>query len=88
MSKKVMPASRAASTTGATAPSSMKKPKLLVPRPMTETSSEPIRRVSMPPYYQVAWPGGPGGPAPATVGGPPEPSAGPAPRGSRGILGR
>ena len=55
-----MPASRAASTTGATASSSMKKPKLLVPRPMTETSSEPIRRVSMPPYYQAALPVGTG----------------------------
>ncbi len=47
VSKKVMPASRAASTTGGTSSSCIPMPKLLVPRPTTETSSDPIRRFSM-----------------------------------------
>ena len=47
MSKKLMPASRAASTTGGTSSSCMPMPKLLVPSPTTDTSSEPIGRLSM-----------------------------------------
>src|SRR3974390_2563378 len=43
----MIPVSRAASTTGGTSSSCIPIPKLLVPRPTTETSSDPLRRVSM-----------------------------------------
>jgi hypothetical protein len=46
VSKKLLPASSAASTTRAVAASSMRIPKLLQPRPTTETRSEPIERCS------------------------------------------
>src|SRR6185312_1440638 len=47
VSKKLMPASSAASTTAVVASWSMRMPKLLHPRPTTVASSEPIRRVFM-----------------------------------------
>ena len=46
VSKKLMPASSAASTTAAVSLRPMRMPKLLQPRPTTLTSSEPIVRVS------------------------------------------
>src|SRR5215831_7012031 len=46
VSKKLMPASMAASTTWAARPPSMRQPKLLQPRPARETSSDPIFRFS------------------------------------------
>ena len=48
VSKWLMPASRAASTTARAASSSMRMPKLLQPRPATETSSEPTLLVMGP----------------------------------------
>lgn len=45
VSKQVIPASSAASTTAAVAGPSRRVPKLLQPRPTAETSSEPMRRV-------------------------------------------
>src|ERR1700744_589422 len=47
VSKKLMPASMAASTTAWVSARPMRMPKLLQPRPTTLTSSEPIIRVSM-----------------------------------------
>src|ERR1700733_13068993 len=47
VSKKLTPASSAASTTAAVAPASMRQPKLLHPNPTTETSKDPIRRFSI-----------------------------------------
>src|SRR4051812_41494707 len=47
VSKKLMPASSAASTTALVAASSMRPPKLLQPMPTTDTSRLPIGRVSM-----------------------------------------
>src|SRR6266404_2775213 len=46
VSKKLMPSSIAASTTACVAARSMRPPKLLHPRPTTETDSCPILRVS------------------------------------------
>src|SRR5215813_3937196 len=46
VSKKLIPASRAASTTRAVASRSMRHPKLLHPSPTNETSSAPILRFS------------------------------------------
>src|SRR5882724_3251551 len=48
VSRKLTPTSSAASTTRAVASTSRRQPKLLQPRPTSETESEPIRRVSMP----------------------------------------
>src|SRR3954467_4186122 len=47
VSKKLMPASSAASTTALVAASSMRPPKLLQPMPTTDTSRLPIARVSI-----------------------------------------
>src|SRR5215211_136761 len=47
VSKKLMPASSAASTTADVASESRRRPKLLQPRPTIDTSSDPIRRVSI-----------------------------------------
>src|SRR3954463_7945394 len=47
VSKKLMPASSAASTTAPVAASSMRPPKLLQPMPTTDTSRLPIARVSI-----------------------------------------
>src|SRR6478735_4639019 len=47
VSKKFMPASSAASTTRALAASSIRIPKLLQPRPASETRSDPIERMSI-----------------------------------------
>ena len=60
MSKKVIPQSRAALTTGGTASVSMPRPKLLVPSPTTETSSAPMGRVSMPAVLPCPIPRQPG----------------------------
>jgi hypothetical protein len=46
VSKKLMPASREAFTAAALAAASIRHPKLLQPRPTTDTSKDPIRRVS------------------------------------------
>src|SRR5579872_6621067 len=53
VSRKLTPASSAACTTLAVASASRRQPKLLHPRPTTETCSEPILRFSMNPllYY-------------------------------------
>src|SRR5688572_12015633 len=47
VSKKLMPASRAALTTRSDAAASMRIPKLLQPRPTRETLNDPIERCSM-----------------------------------------
>src|SRR3954465_5073814 len=47
VSKKVMPASSAASTTLALASASIRMPKLLQPTPTSDTRSDPIERVSI-----------------------------------------
>ena len=47
VSKKLIPLASAASMTAFVACLSMRQPKLLQPRPTTETSREPIRRRSM-----------------------------------------
>src|SRR5215210_9284299 len=47
VSKKLMPTSSAASTTLLVASASRRGPKLLQPRPITETCRDPIRRVSI-----------------------------------------
>src|SRR5947209_14173377 len=47
VSKKLMPASSAASTTSVVARSSIRQPKLLQPTPTTVTSSVPMRRLSI-----------------------------------------
>src|SRR5580765_3908299 len=47
VSNRLLPASRAASTTARVAVSSMRPPKLLQPIPTTDTSRLPIARVSM-----------------------------------------
>src|SRR5437868_924984 len=47
VSKKLIPASSAASITLTVSFSSIRQPKFMQPRPMTETSSEPIFRVSI-----------------------------------------
>src|SRR4051812_17064105 len=49
-----MPASKAASTTRAVAAASMRQPKLLHPRPTTDTLSEPIERFSTHPLIAEA----------------------------------
>src|SRR6266545_6510776 len=53
VSKKLLPAASAASTTFFVAAASRRQPKLLQPRPATETSSDPIRLVStvLPPLH-------------------------------------
>src|SRR5688572_17640288 len=51
VSKKLMPASSAALTTRSVAAASMRIPKLLQPRPTTETRSDPIERWSIPTEY-------------------------------------
>src|SRR3954454_15477322 len=52
VSKNVTPASSAASITARVAFSSMRRPKLLQPRPTTGTSSGPSRRVSIDRAYR------------------------------------
>src|SRR3954470_7290666 len=47
VSRKLIPASSAASTTDAVAAASSRPPKLLQPSPTTDTSSDPILRVSI-----------------------------------------
>src|SRR5215210_8163540 len=47
VSKKVMPASSAESTTAEVASASRRLPKLLQPMPTTDTSNDPIRRISI-----------------------------------------
>src|SRR3954464_3838282 len=56
VSRKLMPASRAASTTATVWSESSRQPKLLQPRPTMETFSEPILRVSMvlPPLLEAS----------------------------------
>src|SRR5579875_3026229 len=54
VSKRVTPASRAAATTSRLRASSMRPPKLLQPRPTTETSSDPIERVCTAAVYGSA----------------------------------
>src|SRR6266700_444471 len=53
VSKKLRPASRAASTTAAAPFASVRQPKLLQPMPTTETFSEPILRNSMRRNYNL-----------------------------------
>ena len=47
VSRKLMPAASAASSTGGTSWASIENPKLFVPSPITDTCKEPIVRISM-----------------------------------------
>ena len=69
VSKKLMPASSAASTTALVSARPIRMPKLLQPRPTTLTSSEPIVRVStdaLPPGSRLLRAGRVGSTVPAT----------------------